>query len=85
MMKNKKNQLDHFLASVEKRAFQMTRLATGDADEALDIVQDSMLYLAKKYPNIMKQNGGLFFIGYCKTKSRTGIGRKRPSADGESG
>jgi RNA polymerase sigma-70 factor (ECF subfamily) len=50
MMKNKKNQLDHFLASVEKRAFQMTRLATGDADEALDIVQDSMLYLAKKYP-----------------------------------
>jgi RNA polymerase sigma-70 factor (ECF subfamily) len=28
----------------------MTRLATGDADEALDIVQDSMLYLAKKYP-----------------------------------
>lgn len=41
--------LDRFLASVEKRAFQIARLAVRDADDALDIVQDSMLQLARRY------------------------------------
>jgi RNA polymerase sigma-70 factor, ECF subfamily len=41
--------LDRFLASVEKRAFQIARLAVRDADDALDIVQDAMLQLARRY------------------------------------
>jgi RNA polymerase sigma-70 factor (ECF subfamily) len=41
--------LDHFLASVEKRAFQIARIAVRDADDALDIVQDAMLQLARRY------------------------------------
>jgi RNA polymerase sigma-70 factor (ECF subfamily) len=41
--------LDQFLASVEKRAFQIARLAVRDADDALDIVQDAMLQLARRY------------------------------------
>ena len=41
--------LDKFLASVEKRAFQMARMAVRDADEALDIVQDAMIKLARNY------------------------------------
>lgn len=41
--------LDRFLASVEKRAFQIARLAVHDADDALDIVQDAMLQLARRY------------------------------------
>jgi RNA polymerase sigma-70 factor, ECF subfamily len=41
--------LDRFLASVEKRAFQMARIALRDADEALDVVQDAMLQLARNY------------------------------------
>ncbi len=43
------NSLDKFLASVEKRAFQIARMALRDEDEALDIVQDAMLKLARSY------------------------------------
>lgn len=41
--------LDKFLASVEKRAFQIARVAVRDGDEALDIVQDAMIKLASNY------------------------------------
>ncbi len=41
--------LDKFLASVEKRALQIARMAVRDADEALDIVQDAMIRLAHNY------------------------------------
>ncbi len=41
--------LDSFLAGVERRAFQMARVSTGDPDAALDIVQDAMLRLVKNY------------------------------------
>jgi len=41
--------LDQFLASVEKRAFQIARIAVRDTDDALDIVQDAMLQLARRY------------------------------------
>lgn len=44
-----KQALDRFLAGVERRAFLMARLATGSADEAMDIVQDSMLQLVRHY------------------------------------
>jgi len=36
---------------VEKRAFQMARMAVRDADEAMDIVQDAMIKLARNYAN----------------------------------
>lgn len=41
--------LDKFLASVERRAFQIARMALRDPDEALDVVQDAMLKLARNY------------------------------------
>jgi RNA polymerase sigma-70 factor, ECF subfamily len=41
--------LDAFLAGVERRAFRRAHLATRDADEALDLVQDAMLRLARNY------------------------------------
>lgn len=41
--------METFLASVERRAFVMARLATCDADASLDIVQDAMLALVKHY------------------------------------
>ena len=42
---------DDFLKSFERRALLMARMATGFQDEALDIVQDAMLGLVKKYRN----------------------------------
>jgi RNA polymerase sigma-70 factor (ECF subfamily) len=41
--------LDAFLASVERRAFRIAEVATRDRDEALDIVQDAMLQLSRRY------------------------------------
>jgi RNA polymerase sigma-70 factor (ECF subfamily) len=41
--------LDRFLASVEKRAFRIARIAVRNDDDALDIVQDAMLQLARRY------------------------------------
>lgn len=41
--------LDRFLTSVEKRAFRIARIAVRHDDDALDIVQDAMLQLARRY------------------------------------
>lgn len=44
-----KQALDRFLAGVERRAFLIARMATRNGDDAMDIVQDSMLQLVRHY------------------------------------
>jgi RNA polymerase sigma-70 factor, ECF subfamily len=44
-------ELSDFLRGVERRAFKQTVYAVRDEHAALDIVQDSMLKLAEKYPD----------------------------------
>jgi len=41
--------LEQFLKQVEKRAYRMAYIATSNVDDALDLVQDTMLVLASKY------------------------------------
>ncbi len=41
--------LNRFLAGVERRALRIAEIATRGHEEALDIVQDSMLKLAQRY------------------------------------
>ncbi|MEE4186204.1 MAG: RNA polymerase sigma factor [Gammaproteobacteria bacterium] len=41
--------LDQFLAGVERRAYRMAYVSTGDVDGALDIVQNAMLKLVSRY------------------------------------
>jgi len=41
--------LDRFLTGVEKRAFRIARIAVRHDEDALDIVQDAMLQLARRY------------------------------------
>ena len=41
--------LDGFLAANERRALRFAQLATQDADEALDLVQEAMIALARHY------------------------------------
>ena len=43
------NNIERFLSQIEKRAFVIARVATGNNEEALDIVQDAMIKLVHKY------------------------------------
>ena len=43
--------LNQFLAGVERRAYKIALLGCGNSDDALDIVQDSMMKLVRKYRN----------------------------------
>lgn len=42
-------ELEKFLADVERRAFRIANIALRDPDDALDVVQDAMLKLARNY------------------------------------
>jgi RNA polymerase sigma-70 factor (ECF subfamily) len=42
-------ELERFLADVERRAFKIANIAVRDIDDALDIVQDAMMQLARRY------------------------------------
>jgi RNA polymerase sigma-70 factor (ECF subfamily) len=41
--------LERFLLDIEKRAYRIARIAVRHDDDALDIVQDAMLQLARRY------------------------------------
>lgn len=69
--------LEHFLASVERRAFVTARIATGNADDALDIVQDAMLGLASRYAHRPMQEWGALFQTILQSRIRDWYRRAR--------
>ncbi len=44
-----RRELDRFLDSVQKRAFRMAEIATGNREDAFDILQDAMYRFVEKY------------------------------------
>lgn len=60
--------MNHFLASVEKRAFVTARLATQNEEDALDIVQDAMLGLVQNYSQHPQIEWGALFHSVLHSK-----------------
>jgi RNA polymerase sigma-70 factor (ECF subfamily) len=45
----KRDQLEQFLASIERKAFRIAQIATGNTDDALELVQEAMMKLVENY------------------------------------
>lgn len=69
--------LERFFAEVERRAFRMAQIATGDEQEALDLVQDAMLGLVQSYANRPEGEWGRLFHRILQSRIRDWYRRTR--------
>ncbi|MDX1587442.1 MAG: RNA polymerase sigma factor [Oleiphilaceae bacterium] len=53
--------LDRFLATVERQAFQRARMAVGNVEDALEVVQEAMLKLSRRYSDKPEEEWPLLF------------------------
>ncbi len=60
--------MEHFLMSVERRAFAIARAAVGNRDDALDIVQDAMLQLVQRYSDRALEEWKMLFYRILHNK-----------------
>ena len=57
----RQTELEQFLKSVERRGYRIAEIATGSADDALDILQDAMYKLVQKYAGRPPEEWGPLF------------------------
>lgn len=72
-----RQELDGFLASVEQRAFKTALYAVREEDTALDIVQDSMMKLARSYSHTPAAEWPLIFQRILQNAIRDHFRRSR--------
>ena len=63
-------EMEAFLREVETRAFRIAVVSTRDADEALDIVQDTMISLARRYADRPVEEWRPLFYRILKNRIR---------------
>ena len=63
-------EMEAFLRDVEKRAYRITVASIRDADEALDIVQEAMINLVRKYSDRSAEEWRPLFYRILKNKIR---------------
>ena len=62
--------MNDFLSGVERRAFRMAEIATGNPDDALDLVQEAMMTLVKNYSHKTPQDWGPLFHRILQSRIR---------------
>jgi len=69
-MHEKNQELEQFLMSVERRAFRIALIATKNTEDALDIVQEAMFGLARRYSSKPEKEWKVLFFKILQTKIR---------------
>ncbi len=62
--------MEAFLRDVEARAYRITRITVHDSQEALDIVQDSMIRLVRRYADRPSEEWAPLFYRILKNRTR---------------
>lgn len=62
--------LSAFLAAHEARAFRLAQFATRNREDALDLVQDAMLTLARRYPHLEESAWRALFYRILESRIR---------------
>jgi len=65
---NSKDELNRFLSGIERRAFKMARFATGNTDEALDLVQDAMFGFVRHYTDRPEDEWKVLFYSILRSR-----------------
>jgi len=69
-MGDNQRELELFLTSVERQALRMAQIATGSTEEALDIVQDAMFGLVRKYAEKPQEQWRPLFFRILQSRIR---------------
>lgn len=70
-------ELEAFLAAVERQAFRIARHYTGDDDDAVDVVQDAMIRLVRRYAGREPEQWRPLFFGILRNRLHDWSRRER--------